>query len=286
MVRKLQPGSFFGRTEGRHTVAGIIVLESVYTPEVCIPPHEHAGAFFDLVVEGACDEVVGGRARARARSTLAFHPVGEVHSSRWLAPESRCFHVEISPALSDRTRQHSPILDNPAFFPGGTPSWLATRLYNEFRRMDDVSPLAIEGLTLELLAAFGRQESGVPDRRPPRWLLMARELLHEKFAEHLPLDTIAGSVGIHPAHLARVFRQFHGCTLGEYVRKLRIEFACRRLTNSDISLVEVALAAGFSDQSHFSNTFKRQMGVSPAAFRKSVDPRKSSSKQCSHRTRK
>jgi len=267
-------------------IAGIIVSEAVYSPEVCIPPHEHAAAFFDLVVEGACEEVLSGQPRARARSTLAFHPAGEVHSSRWLAPESRCFHVEISPPLFDRVRQHSPVLENPAHFPGGTPIWLAARLYNEFRQMDDVSPLAIEGLTLELLAACARHESRIPDRRPPRWLLTARALLHEKFAEPLTLGTVAGSVGIHPAHLARVFRQFHGCTLGDYVRTLRIEFACGRLTNSEIPLAEIALAAGFSDQSHFSNTFKRQIGVSPAVFRKSVDLRKSGSTECSHRARK
>jgi AraC-like DNA-binding protein len=43
------------------------------------------------------------------------------------------------------------------------------------------------------------------------------------------------------------------------IRKLRVEFVCRRLTTSNASLVEIALAAAFSDQSHFSNTFKRHL---------------------------
>jgi AraC family transcriptional regulator len=147
--------------------------------------------------------------------------------------------------------------------------------------MDELSPLAIEGLTLELLVECARGAARVPDRQPPRWLRAVCDLLEAKFCEHLTLGTLAASVGVHPAHLARVFRRFHGCTPGEHVRQLRIEFACHRLANSDTPLAEIALAAGFSDQSHFSNTFKRHTGVSPAAFRKSARRRNSDTRGCS-----
>jgi AraC family transcriptional regulator len=155
---------------------------------------------------------------------------------------------------------------------------LAIRLYDEFRSTDELSPLAIEGLTLELLAECSRQSSRTRNCQQPRWLLRASDLVRARFCERLTLGAIAESVGVHPAHLARVFRRFHGCTLGDHVRKLRIEFACQRLTTSDIPLADIALAAGFSDQSHFSNTFRRHMGVPPAAFRRSARPRKSDSK--------
>jgi AraC family transcriptional regulator len=148
--------------------------------------------------------------------------------------------------------------------------------------MDGVSPLAIEGLTLELLAESARNTSPVLDRRPPGWLISVCDMLHEQFSEPPPLGTIAEEAGVHPAHLARTFRQVHGCTLGDYVRKLRIEYACRCLTNPETPLAEIALAAGFSDQSHFSRTFKRQMGVPPGEFRKSLHPRKSGPTGCSH----
>jgi AraC family transcriptional regulator len=92
------------------------------------------------------------------------------------------------------------------------------------------------------------------------------------------LDGIAGSVGIHPAHLARVFRQRHGCTVSDYVRGLRIEYARHCLRTSDTALARIALAAGFSDQSHFSKVFKRQTGMSPAVYRESAVPRKSNAK--------
>jgi AraC family transcriptional regulator len=285
MVTKLPPGSFLGRTVRRRAVAGVTLLEATYAPGLPLPSHEHAAAFFDLVIAGACVEVVGGQTRTRGHSTFAFHPAGEVHSSRWHGPEPRCFHVEVAPVLLDRLRPYSPGLDHPVHFPGGMPRWLATRLYDEFWHMDELSPLVIEGLTLEILAECSREASRIPDRQPPRWLLTVGDLVQARFCERLTLSTIAAAVGVHPAHLARVFRQFHGCTLGDRVRRLRIEFACRRLTTSDAPLADIAAAAGFADQSHFSNTFKRHTGVSPAAFRRSAHPRNSDASGCSPRAR-
>jgi AraC family transcriptional regulator len=159
------------------------------------------------------------------------------------------------------------------------------RIYDEFRCTDTVSALAVEGLTLELLAEGVRQGPRHVERSPPRWLRQARDLLHEGFRQRLTLDGIAETVGVHPAHLARVFRQQQGCTVGDYVRRLRIEYACHCLSTSDTALATIALAAGFSDQSHFSKVFKRQTGMSPAVFRESVVSRKSHAKECSDRTR-
>src|SRR5438309_1537917 len=76
--------------------------------------------------------------------------------------------------------------------------------------------------------------------------------------------------GRHLAHVARVFRAFKNCTLGEYVRALRIKHAAQRMARTDASLAEIAAATGFSDQSHFSRTFKRQTGLLPSEFRASL----------------
>jgi AraC family transcriptional regulator len=68
-------------------------------------------------------------------------------------------------------------------------------------------------------------------------------------------------------HLAQTFRKTYQCTIGEYVRKLRIEYACHELTNSAKPIVDIALAAGFCDQSHFTRTFRRVVGAAPSQYR-------------------
>jgi AraC family transcriptional regulator len=290
MVKKLPPGSYFGHTVRSDAVAGITVLEAAYVPGRSLPRHAHAAAFLDLVVAGACEETIGEQARTRGTrtrgaGTCAFHPAGEVHTSCWAGPAPRCFHIEVAPALLDRLRQYSPGFEHPAHFPGGVPTLLATRVYQEFRNPDELFALAIEGLTLELLTACARGVPRSADRRPPAWLHAVCDLLQARCCEPLTLGTIAASAGVHPAHLSRVFRRFHGCTLGEHVRKLRIAFASRQLTTSDSSLAEIALAAGFADQSHFSNTFKRHTGLSPAAFRTLARPRHLDARESSYRPR-
>src|SRR5262249_24547687 len=260
MIKKLAPGAFFGRTHHCREVAGITLMESLYGPEVIILPHEHAAAYFDFVLVGFCQEVVHGQARPRGRGSLAFHPAGEVHTNRWHDSGARCFQIEAGSTLLRRLQTYSSTLDQPVFFADGPARWLVQRIYDELRCTDDVSALAVEGMTLELLAESARQGPRQVERTPPRWLRQGRELLHDEFRQRRTLDAIAGSVGVHPAHLARVFRRQHGCTIGDYVRRLRVEYACHRLRTSDTSLATVALAAGFSDQSHFSRIFKRQTG--------------------------
>ena len=133
--------------------------------------------------------------------------------------------------------------------------------------MDEASPLTIEGLFLEMLAEASRCSTNVAERHIPPWLKEVKEIIDVNFADNLTIAGMAETVGVHPVHLATVFRKHYHCTIGEYTRQRRVEYASRRLSLSEGTLVEIALAAGFSDQSHFSRTFKHFTGLSPARFR-------------------
>jgi AraC family transcriptional regulator len=133
--------------------------------------------------------------------------------------------------------------------------------------MDDLSPLAMEGLALELLVAASRHPVSITEHRVPAWLRRVTDMLQDRFAETFSLADLAATVEVCPDHLARVFRRYQGCTVGEHVRRLRVDFARRRLASSDATLVEIALAAGFTDQSHLTKTFKQHTGMTPGEFR-------------------
>jgi AraC family transcriptional regulator len=98
-------------------------------------------------------------------------------------------------------------------------------------------------------------------------LRRARELLHDRFLETLSLSEIAGHAGVHPVHLARTFRKYYRCSIGEYQRRLRVEHASRQIINSSRSLAAVAVDAGFADQAHFCRVFKNYTGLTPSKFR-------------------
>jgi AraC family transcriptional regulator len=145
----------------------------------------------------------------------------------------------------------------------------AFRLARELDQVDDLSALAAEGIVLEMLATLARVEAGAVRRQPP-WLRQAQELLHAQFTQAIRTADVASAVGVHPAHLARVFRTHFKLSMGSYVRRLRLDWAARELGRSDASLAAVALAAGFADQSHFTRFFKRHTGLTPNAYRRSM----------------
>jgi AraC family transcriptional regulator len=124
----------------------------------------------------------------------------------------------------------------------------------------------IEGLALQMTAETFRQTTAPVPVIPP-WLEAAKNILQEQFSDRPSLLHLAKSVGVHPVHLAREFRRFYGCTMTEYVLQRRLDYACREILNSRASLSEIALAAGFFDQSHFTRTFKMLMGMSPNQYR-------------------
>ena len=132
---------------------------------------------------------------------------------------------------------------------------------------DDLSPLAIEGLSLELLAAVARTPRPLRTSPAPDWLRRAEEILRASYKTPPTLAELATAVDTHPAHLTRTFRLYHGTSMGEFVRRLRFETACREIAHTGRPLARVAARAGFADHSHMCREFKHRVGVTPAEFR-------------------
>jgi AraC family transcriptional regulator len=247
--------------------AGIRLTELTYPPGLRLPQHSHEQSCFCFLLHGLYDITCGKQILLRKAGSLTFTASGEIHSNRIHGKEVRCFSIEMTRPWLERANGHLKFLQGPARFDNGSLPWLAMRLYREFRQEDDLTPLAIEGLALELLAGAARQSAHVSENGATSWLNKARDFLHQRFREPLTLADVAEFAGVHPVSLARAFRRMHHCTVGEYVRKLRIEFACQKLTASDESLVEIACSAGFSEQSHLCRTFKRLTGLTPSEYR-------------------
>ncbi len=200
---------------------------------------------------------------------LIYHPAGELHAQRFDQTAVRLFRIEVSYQRLQDVRQADFRLESPADSRSGLVNSIARRLYQEFCAPDAASRLAIEGLALELIAAVARlsNRSDSTSGCPPRWLTQVHELIKSRFAEPLTLSEMAREVGVHPVTLAREFRRYYRSTIGEMARHERIEFACREILKPDAKLTDVAISAGFYDQSHFAKTFKRIMGVTPSQYR-------------------
>jgi AraC family transcriptional regulator len=273
MNQKVPRGNFHGETLFVRKVAGTLLAETTYMPYARISEHSHDHAYFCFVRRGIFSETVGTRTHTRGPSMLIFHPPHEEHSDSFQRLGGRCFNIQIDNSLLGYAREHGVRLEGSSHFQGGLLLSLSMRLYHEARRQDDLSDLVIEGLVLEILAEASRGQYCFSKGKPPRWLERAREIIHAHFSEQLSLASIAESVGIHRVHMARSFRQHYQCTVGDYVRRTRIEFTCRKISASDATFAEISSAAGFFDQSHFAKTFKQLTGMTPSKYRERVRSR-------------
>jgi AraC family transcriptional regulator len=83
---------------------------------------------------------------------------------------------------------------------------------------------------------------------------------------------LAHEAGVHPVHLARVFRRIEKRTPGEYQQRLQVRAACELLPDPEWPLVVIAAECGFADQSHFTRVFRKLTGTTPAQFRRTLAP--------------
>jgi AraC family transcriptional regulator len=267
MFKKLGPGCSNGKVLKSLDTSGFIMTEVAYSAKSGLSEHSHENAHFCFVLQGTYTEYHYKQEVECKPFTLTFRPPGEIHQDRFHNQEVRVFTIEIPPRWTERLQQDSVYLSRSINFRGGSITRLSERIVREFHRMDTAAKLIIEGLTLEVIAETARHSAQNIEKTIPYWLKQAKALVHARFTEKLTLDQIASEAGVHPIHLASVFRKQYQCTVGEYVRALRIEYACREIAKGKTPLAIIALEAGFANQGHFSTTFKRQTGLTPSAYR-------------------
>lgn len=250
-------------------VSGFKFTESIHPGGEDLPWHSHEGTTICYVLRGGFKERSRGQALSCIPSTLKFMPAGEIHCNEFNAGEVRGLLIEVEPNRMVELGSLAPLLDEKLHFQGGPAAALALKIYHEFRVMDTAAPIAIEGLMLELVAwtlRAGREDAAGAE---PQWLISGREFIDASFTQRISLGSVAGICGVHPVTLARAFRKHYRCTVGEYVRRARLEAAAADLGGSQRPISEIALAAGFADQAHFSNVFRRYAGTTPKRFRDS-----------------
>ena len=265
-VMRLAHGHYFGKPLRRGRAGELTLIESAYAPGLVAARHTHEQACLCIVADGGFSETYGRAARTCGAGSVLYRPAGEEHANEFHAG-ARCLNIELSSVWMAQLAEYAPAPSASIELTRTPAGEIAARLYHEFRIDDDLAPLALEGLAVEVLASLSRRLRADRANHAPAWLDRVRELLHERVADAPPLAAIAATVGVHPVHLARTFRRHHGCTVGVYVRRLRLDRAARLLDESDLPIARIAFETGFSHHSHFANAFKRAFGLTPSAYR-------------------
>ncbi len=145
---------------------------------------------------------------------------------------------------------------------------LFAKLYREFLLSDDYSDVSVEVLLLQICEALSNQKE-INTLNHPIWVDGLKELLHYDTSS-LSLDYLSTELNIHPVHISRAASKYLSMSLGEYIRQQKIKKAIPLLLDPSNSLTAITYQLGFSDQSHFTRTFKAYMTKTPSAFRKQM----------------
>lgn len=223
-----------------------------------VVPHGHRHGHFMLVLGGRyssalCDDGPDGL------PLMIFNPPGTWHRDRFEEP-GRFFSIELDPDASCQASDYLPV--RPTRIVAGHALAVAHRIRREVAGNREAPK--VEALTSELIAEFARPRR---ERLAPRWLEIVTEALRDA-ATTPSVAALSQLAGVHPAHLTRTFRVFHGCTPAEYAVRLRLSRAAWLLGNTRRPLAEIALDAGFADQSHFTTRFRAVYGLPPGEYRR------------------
>ncbi len=248
---------------------GLVFRERHVVARVENPRHEHEYQCIGFILEGKGTAEMSRDSWTVRPGDVNVIPAGVAHLERFGAPRIGWCSLEVDqapPEIEDLTRR---AFARPVQFSRGPACDAARRISYELRLGDDLTPLSLWGLGIALLAAAARGGGFDGSAGEPRWMGRVVELLRARHAERLSVRGIAEETGVHPGHLARVFRRERGCTIGEFVRIERVERAKTLLVRNDQSIARIAVEVGFCDQAHFGRAFKAVTGATPAAYRAS-----------------
>ncbi|HXN84057.1 MAG TPA: AraC family transcriptional regulator [Myxococcales bacterium] len=231
----------------------IAVRRQTLAPQAVLPPHTHAAPMLAVVLRGAAELRLPGRAfglgagalytRSEERHALRVGPVG----------------AELVVLDLDAEPQAAPVLRSPRL------SAIARRLEGALRARDALRALSVEGLAQEAVAEI--VAAGTVSRTAA-WLRRVDELLDARFLEPLRLEDVARVAGVHPMQVARTFRAAHGESVAASLRRRRVLWAAERIAAGREPLSAIALEAGFCDQAHFCRIFRKVTGRTPGSFRR------------------
>ncbi|WP_339858481.1 AraC family transcriptional regulator [Thalassospira alkalitolerans] len=266
---------------------GIDLFEADYK-RFTFPKHSHDYYAFGTILNGAEQFMTGGTNYVARRGQLLMMNPMQVHDGGPACDDGYQYQIMfIAPKvfgnLVDELSPHSTglpffgncVVDDPELH------LQLQSLHRMFRpdlnqtatRLERDSQLLYSAARLALRHADAPPYSyrlGAEDKR----VKAAIDYMADHLDENISLDELAILTGLSRFHLLRVFRQATGLPPHTYFNHMRLRRAKRMLFDGN-SIADVAVATGFSDQSHLNRHFKAMWGVSPGAFIASLDHRPS-----------
>lgn len=260
---QLKGGRYLGSNKRSWDANGVFVSETEYHSRVFEGWHYHENSHITFILQGGNREQRKNREFESGPGKILFYASGELHRNLNTKHPSRNINVEIENSFFSHYNLDITSIDNTKLNCANA-KFVLLKAYNECLTNDDHSQSTIHGLILDFITMTRYVKD---EKFNPQWALLVRDILNDRWNENVVLDELASLAQVHPVTISKFFPKYFRCTLGEYVRKIRIEKATMLIRESQLSLTSIAHQCGFFDQSHFIRVFKQTTGFLPNRYK-------------------
>ncbi len=125
----------------------------------------------------------------------------------------------------------------------------------------------VSGIISDMMISIIRKSSSGAREKIHKTVQKVVELVNRSFRDDLTLKDVAQDLFVTADYLGKIFREGTGTTFSQYLTSVRLKYACSLLMSTDLSVKEIAIAAGFQSVEYFIYSFKRNMGITPGKYR-------------------
>jgi AraC family transcriptional regulator len=258
----LNKGEYSGNILQLMECQGIVASKTGYKNDYNQSIHYHANPHLSFILNGALTERKQNQTQLKTTKDILFYHSGELHQTISLTPTTQNLNLEIDALFLSNYEISENDLRLAVHENIGSHLFMI-KLFTELNFNDELAQTSLSALLLQFVS-----ETNCKDYKQINWCLKLQEILNDEWNHNHSLDELSLKLGVHPVTISKHFSKYFGCTLGEYVRKVRIVRSLEMIKSTTYSLSEIAYICGFSDQSHFIRTFKHLTGLNPKTFQK------------------
>lgn len=233
-----------------------------------VASHYHETSTICIAVGGSSEDKFSSRTVSLARGSIVFRPAGELHSHSYGAIGFSAVALQVPESVLRRFTERDTAIAK--FSPGEGDRQLVTTalmmcadLHFSGNQWDKTG----EDLLAEVLGG----KTGAGSRRRdtyPNCVRVAMEFIENNYGEPCTYSDVARAAGVHPTHLARLFRQSSDTSIGQYRKRVRLRRAIEHLTRPYTTLADTAQDCGFYDCAHLTHDIRRYLSLSAGDLQK------------------
>lgn len=247
-------------------------------PQYIMVPHWHKEFELIRVLEGAFAVNLNGiEHRLTAGQILPVAP-GCLHGGEPQNCHYECIVLDLNMLRRGRKdgleRYFAPLIGGQVALSdvqlAGKAAQIGRKLFEVMHTPSTDYELQVYGLLFMLFFEMHSQGNVTASTHDPqtRTVTALLDWLEENFAEPITLEMLSQKAGLSRKYLCRIFKEYTGKTVIDYLNELRIDNACHEIAVKGLSITQAAYDSGFNDLSYFCKVFKRYKGVTPRIYKK------------------